>query len=222
MNPVAVMFDFDGVIVDSFAIHSSAWISAFEEEYKCAFPKINSKLLTGKSSLEIAQSICDHAGITLDITLFLKRKTAKIISGDIVPQLLPGVQETVLLLRELKIPFAVASNAPRAYLKMVLAYYDISIDVVLGFEQVENPKPAPDLFIAAAKQLGMSSSEFKNIVVFEDSVPGISAAKSAGMIPVGIRGQYNDLSMVTAGATTLYDSLVDVPIEVFVSTKNGG
>lgn len=210
MNPAAVIFDFDGVVVDSFDMHKSAWVSAFEDSFSCEFPVIDPEQLTGKSSRQIALHICDAAGINDGIDDFYILKTKKVVDGVHKPSLLPGVVKIIEFIRERNIPYAVASNAPLEYLNSVLDHYNISVPIVLGFEQVTNPKPAPDLFILAAEKLGVESSKRSSVLVFEDSAPGLRAAYSAGMTPVGIRARFTDSDMYSAGAVEIFSSLEEV------------
>lgn len=210
MKPSAVIFDFDGVVVDSFDMHKNAWIAAYNELFSSVFPVVDPEKLTGKSSRQIASHICEAAGITSGIDELFHLKTKKIVDGVQKPSLLPGVRSIMDTIREMSIPYAVASNAPLEYLTSVLEYYEIEVPVVLGFEQVVNPKPAPDLFILAAEKLGVKSSEFESVIVFEDSAPGLNAADSAGMAPVGIRARFSDSEMYKAGAIEIFNSLEEV------------
>lgn len=209
MKPVAVLFDFDGVIADSFEMHRTAWIESYKELFDVPFPELDPEQLTGRSSMAIAESICEAAGVE-GVEHYYKRKTEMVVEGILRPDLLPGVKAIIEKLQKSAVPYAVASNAPLAYLESVLAFYDISVPLKLGFEQVTNPKPAPDLFLSAAKQLNIAEDQLENIVVFEDSVPGLQAAKAAGMIPVGIRARFGDEEMREAGATEIFDSLEQV------------
>lgn len=217
MIPAAIIFDFDGVIVDSFDMHKSAWITAFEEIFGEKFPVVEAESLTGKSSRQIAAHICDVAGVTGKVEDFLQLKTTKVVDGTYRPGLLPGVKKIIGIIRNCNIPYAVASNAPLEYLDSVLTYYEIPVPVTLGFEQVVNPKPAPDLFLLAAEKLKVHNSRIKDVVVFEDSTPGLTAAFSAGMMPIGIRARFSDSEMVEAGARKIYNSLEDVVDSGFLS-----
>ncbi len=207
MNPSAVLFDFDGVIVDSFEVHKSAWIEAYTQLFKEPFPNLDAETLTGRSSLAIGEHICDetnHSGRGVEL-LDLKTEIALNLSKK--PDLLPGVREIMKELTEKSIPFAIASNAPERFIVEVLKSYGIEVPVVLGYEHVVHPKPAPDLFFSAAEAIGISREHFASIVVFEDSVPGLTAAKSAGMIAIGIRSRFDDAEMYDAGAKQIYNNL---------------
>ncbi len=213
MKPVAVIFDFDGVVVDSFDVHRSAWVNAFEQTFGISFPNVAPGKTTGGSSKEIASSICSAAGIDQDITSFYRRKCEIMDSGDVYPSLLPGAVEIVEYLSNSGTPVAVASNATLTYIDNTLTHYGLKFSVKLGFEQVKNPKPAPDIFIKAAKDMGVEEEQFKDVLVFEDSVTGLKAAKNAGMVAIGIRSNFSDEEMLSAGAIRVYNSLKDALIE---------
>ncbi len=220
MKPSAILFDFDGVVVDSFEMHKTAWIRAFQEVTQLPFPKMNPEELTGKSSRTIASIICEHGNVNDKIDEIFRVKTELIVDGTLSPTLLDGAKEALELCVEENIPYAIASNAPRDYILAVLRQNKIDEPLVLGFEEVKNPKPAPDLFLLAAEKLGVSSTE--EIIVFEDSVPGLIAAKSANMRPIGIRGKFEDNQMIDAGATVIYSSLAEAleMKETIFSSKN--
>ncbi len=207
MNPSAVLFDFDGVIVDSFDVHKAAWIEAYVLLFKEPFPQLDAESLTGKSPIVIGEYICEvtnHSGKGREL---LKCKTEITMRLEKKPELLPGVRDIISELTVKSIPFAIASNAAECFIRIVLKSYSIEVPVVLGYEHVINPKPAPDLFISAARSLGVPCEQFESIVVFEDSVPGLTAAKSAGMKPIGIRSRFSDSEMREAGAIRIYNNL---------------
>jgi HAD superfamily hydrolase (TIGR01509 family) len=97
---------------------------------------------------------------------------------------LPGARELVSALRG-RLPIAVASNSPRELLLTALERGGFADDfpVAVGADEVENPKPAPDLYLRACELLGIAPAD---AVALEDSVPGSSAARAAGVFVIGI------------------------------------
>lgn len=95
------------------------------------------------------------------------------------PQVLPGVKALLERLHT-RIPLAVASNAPRSVLSHILELTELRpyFDSILGADDVSEPKPAPDLYLAAAAALGADPIQ---CIAFEDSPTGASAAAAAGM-----------------------------------------
>ena len=71
------------------------------------------------------------------------------------------------------------------------------------------PKPAPEAYILLAETLGFDENDFKDIWVFEDSLTGTKAAKSAGMIPIGILTQYSKKELKEAGSVLVFPTLLE-------------
>jgi HAD superfamily hydrolase (TIGR01509 family) len=97
----------------------------------------------------------------------------------------PGAVELVTALADRGTPIGVASNSPRAIVDRALDFsiLDVPFGVVLGGDEVDNPKPAPDLYLAACRGLGADPAR---AVALEDSPPGVAAAKAAGLTVIGV------------------------------------
>jgi beta-phosphoglucomutase len=208
MLPKGVLFDFDGVVVDSKESHNSAWSSAFQELFGkeiAPFPKS----LAGKSPMVIANYFCSVIGKeeqTEDL-FFLKDKHLDIYFKT--PNLLPGVHEIVAFLNKKKVPNGVASNATKQFLKNSIHHLNLDFTTVFGVQDYEKPKPAPEAYITLAKALGFKEADFKDIWVFEDSLTGTTAAKLAGMVPIGILTHYAENELKEAGSTLVFPTLFE-------------
>ena len=208
MLPKGVLFDFDGVVVDSKESHNSAWSSAFQELFGkeiAPFPKS----LAGKSPMVIAKYFCSVIGKeeqTEDL-FFLKDKHLDIYFKT--PNLLPGVHEIVAFLNKKKVPNGVASNATKQFLKNSIHHLNLDFTTVFGVQDYEKPKPAPEAYITLAKALGFKEADFKDIWVFEDSLTGTTAAKLAGMVPIGILTHYTEHELKEAGSTLVFPTLFE-------------
>jgi beta-phosphoglucomutase len=207
-NPKGFLFDFDGVIVDSFESHYSAWTSAFKELFNAEiapFPKSHA----GKSPMIIAEYFCSVISkeAQTEELFFLKDKHLDI--NFTVPKLLPGVLEFTSFLSEEKIPYGIASNATRQFLKNSIQHLNLNFTTVFGVEDYEKPKPSPEAYITLAKALGFKKEDFKDIWIFEDSLTGTKAAKLAGMIPIGIKTQYNEDELKEAGSILVFPTLLE-------------
>jgi HAD superfamily hydrolase (TIGR01509 family) len=99
---------------------------------------------------------------------------------------LPGAIELVQRLRELGIPTAVASSSLPAWIDATVAGIGLTgqFDAVVSGESVPHPKPAPDIFLQAAKLIGVPAAE---CLAIEDSPNGLKAAKDAGMLVIQVR-----------------------------------
>jgi len=208
MNPKGFLFDFDGVIVDSFESHYSAWTSAFKELFNteiAPFPKSHA----GKSPMIIAEYFCSVIGKEKQTEELFFLKDTHLDIHFKVPKLLPGVTEFTTLLTKEKIPYGIASNATKQFLKNSVHHLNLNFTTVFGVEDYEKPKPAPEAYITLAKALGFKEPDFKNIWVFEDSLTGTKAAKLAGMIPIGILTQYTKEELKEAGSVFVFPTLLE-------------
>ena len=218
MQPKGFLFDFDGVIVDSFESHGSAWSSAFKELFNkeiVPFPKSHA----GKSPMIIAEYFCSVIGEEKRTEELFSLKDKHLDLYFKVPKLLPGVREFTTYLSKEKIPYGIASNATKQFLKNSVHHLNLNFSTVFGVEDYVKPKPAPEAYITLAKALGLLENDFKDIWVFEDSLTGTTAAKLAGMIPIGITTQYTEEALRNAGSLFVFSTLLEA-YEYLIKFKN--
>lgn len=177
----AVVFDMDGVLTDSEPLICEAAVAMFRELGWQVLPA-DFQPFIGTGENRYLGGVAEKHGCLLDIPT-AKKRTYEIYL-DLAPTRLrsfPGATELVRGCRREGLKVAVASSADpikiEANLKIIGLPWDYWDGVVSG-EDVVHKKPAPDLFLAAAKQLGLTSDQ---CVVVEDAVNGIQAAKAAGM-----------------------------------------
>ncbi|GAB6091458.1 HAD family hydrolase [Spirochaeta dissipatitropha] len=205
--PAACLFDFDGVIVDSFAMHELGWRRAFAELTGRELPDCPPEMLTGKSSQQIAVALATLGGEPSLAPSLLHTKVRMLSDGSLLPPLRPGAREAIEWCRRNGIPHGIASNAPGAYLRAALDGHDLQIPVVLGYDDVANPKPDPDLYLRCGELAGLADSDRPQALVFEDSPPGITAAVKAGMHPIGILARLPADLLRLCGAREVYKDL---------------
>jgi HAD superfamily hydrolase (TIGR01509 family) len=124
----------------------------------------------------------------------------------------PGAVQLVNRLRD-RCPLAIASNAPRRHLLAGLERTGLrgAFDVVLGVDDVVEPKPAPDLYLRACELLGTTPT---SSIALEDSPPGVAAARAAGLYVIGVPS----VAGVQLDADLVASSLTDGPVwETLVS-----
>ena len=207
----AVIFDMDGVLVDSEPLINRAAVQMFHERGDTQVrPEDFTPFVGGGEDRYIAGVAAAH-DITLDVAVAKARTYA--IYLDIVDELhpYPGAVDLVYACRLLA-PVAVASATDRIRLVANLAAATLPVDswdVVVDGDDVAHKKPAPDAFLLAAARLEMDPSL---CTVVEDSVNGVHAAKSAGMRCVAVAQTFPaaglgeaDLVRPTIGAITLTD-----------------
>ena len=206
--PKGLLFDFDGVIVNSFESHGAAWSAAFKELFNkeiAPFPKSHA----GKSPMVIAEYFCSVIGEEKRTEELYALKDKYLDIHFTVPKLLPGVREFTALLTKEKISYGIASNATKQFLKNSVHHLNLNFPVVFGVEDYEKPKPAPEAYITLASALGFQQNDFKDIWVFEDSLTGTRAAKLAGMIPIGIMTQFSEEDLREAGSVLVFPTLLE-------------
>jgi beta-phosphoglucomutase len=206
--PKGFLFDFDGVIVDSFESHYSAWTSAFKELFDtkiAPFPKHHA----GKSPMIIAEYFCSVIGKEVQTEELFFLKDSHLNTHFIVPKLLPGVIKFTSFLSEENIPYGIASNATKQFLKNSIHHLNLNFTTVFGVEDYVKPKPSPEAYITLAQELGFKNDDFKDIWIFEDSLTGTTAAKLAGMVPIGISTQYNEEELKEAGSVLVFPTLLE-------------
>ncbi|WP_139958151.1 HAD family hydrolase [Flavicella sediminum] len=207
--PIAVLFDFDGVVVDSFESHFHAWKTAFYEMFQKNIPPFPHEKLSGKSPLLIAEYFCELAGDVSKTEDFFHLKAKHLHESGTPPKLLPGVHEIQNYLKEHNIPHGIASNATRKFIKNSIAQLSLGFEKYLGIEDYQYPKPHPEAYLSLAKELQIKPENYKNVWVFEDSITGTTSAKEAGMIPIGILTLNSEATMKKAGSRLVFPSLFE-------------
>jgi beta-phosphoglucomutase len=188
MNKNGFIFDLDGVIVDTAGYHYLAWKKladhlgiAFNEEMNEQFKGVSRKrcleILLELGGLKVEQEHFDAmlAEKNEDYLSYINHMDSS--------EILPDVPKVLNYLKDQGIPMALgsASKNARPILEKVdlLPYFESVVDG----NQVTRAKPDPEVFLIAAKALGVAP---EHCIVFEDAVAGIEAAKNAGMKSVGI------------------------------------
>jgi len=192
----ALIFDMDGVIVDSNPLHRVAW-EEYNRRHGIETTEAMQRRMYGKRNDQIVRDFFgEHLGPD-EVFAHGAAKEAlyrEMLRPDIERALVPGVRQ--FLDRHRNLPSAVATNAERANVDFVLdeaglrRYFRVTVDG----HQVENPKPHPEVYLRAADLLGVAP-EF--CVVFEDSFAGVEAGLAAGMRVVGVSTTHDDLPGVS-------------------------
>jgi HAD superfamily hydrolase (TIGR01509 family) len=190
MIPVKhVIFDCDGVLVDSEALSMEADRELLAAHgIHLSFEQI-SLLFIGKSMAELIASIEHDYGIKLPAD-FSAQKDARILAMfDLGLEPVPGIRE---LLKGIRLPLSVASNSPKHRVEFSLLKTGLAEffgNRITAVEDVVYPKPAPDIYLLAAKRAGVAAQD---CLVVEDSVTGTTAAAAAGCSVVGFTATYAD------------------------------
>lgn len=206
--PKGFLFDFDGVVVNSFQSHHSAWASAFKELFNKEIPPFPLEM-AGKSPMKIANYYCSTIGKENQTEDLYYLKDEHLDKYFKTPLLLPGILEITAFLKAQNIPYGIASNATKQFLKNSVASLNLDFTTVFGVQDYEKPKPAPEAYITLAHALDFKPEDFKYLWVFEDSLTGTTAAKLAGMIPIGILTQYSEEALKKAGSQLVFPTVLE-------------
>jgi HAD superfamily hydrolase (TIGR01509 family) len=180
-----VIFDCDGVLVDSEILSAEVEAEALRGLGVAISNEEALQLFLGLTQADGESLVERRFGLSLppDHALRTAERLTQVYKERLKP--IPGVHD---LIGRLAVPFCVASNSPPAKLGLGLSLTDLFESFyphVFCAKLVGRGKPAPDLFLHAAKVLGVAPAA---TVVVEDSVTGITAAKAAGMTAIGFVG----------------------------------
>lgn len=195
----AVLFDMDGLMIESEHLQSQAFQKILESHG--IEPEYNSAgviQIVGVTAKENLKLIKDKHGLEPSVDELLEIKNEiynEIIDEGLEP--MPGLHDLIKSLKENGIKIAVASSSIRNDIEKVLRLIDLTgvFDAVVSGAEVARSKPAPDVFLKAAAELGVPTS---TCTVLEDAESGIKAGKAAGMTVIAIPSQFtvdNDFSL---------------------------
>ncbi len=221
MKLKAVIFDFDGVIADTEPIHLSAFQRTLEglgilltkEDYYAGYLAYDDKTFFKRFLNDR-----DYEHEEALIAELIERKSGHyedLIKDNI--EILPGVRSFIDKIAG-KCRIAIGSGAMKSEIADILEFAGIRglFEVIVGAEDIENCKPAPDVYLEVLKRLNASASASEMIsaaecLVIEDSVSGVKAALSAGMKCLAVTNSYSAEKL--SHAHMVRDSLSGVGIE---------
>ena len=183
----AVIFDMDGVLVDTNPHHKTAWRAYYQQHGKALSDADFIQHISGKHNTDIVAHLFAGETLTADEVNRLgnekERLFRELYQSDIAP--VPGLIPFLKSLKEAGIKMAVATSAPVENLDFVIDALNIRdyFDALLNESLVSHPKPDPEIYQKAMEMLGTDPAES---VIFEDSTTGIQAAKASGALVVGM------------------------------------
>jgi beta-phosphoglucomutase family hydrolase len=196
----AVIFDMDGVLVDSGAHHRAAWRALLDELGAVPAEPDYWRLTIGRPSIEAVPLLLGRETSWAEAQRLAARKQEhyrRLASEG--PALVRGVAEFVAGLAAQRVPRAVATSASRHDVEVLLTLSGLRdrFEVVVAAEDVHRGKPDPEVYLLAAHRLGVAP---ERCLVFEDAVVGVHAARSAGMRAIGVSTAHTETELRAAGA----------------------
>ncbi len=183
-----VIFDMDGVIVDTEPVHNYAYY----EHFKLLGIEVSAEMyasFTGNSTKNVFEKIKNHFGIEDDIDSLIQKKRSLFNDAFDTKEdlfLLEGVADLIKQLHENGIQLILASSSSKVTINRVFNRFKLHtyFSHIVSGEDFPQSKPNPDIFLEAVR---LSQSKRENCIVIEDSTNGIKAAHAAGVFCVGYR-----------------------------------
>ena len=205
-----IIFDMDGVVVDSHPSHLKVW-----REFLCSAGKSVTDaelefVRDGRKKEEILRYF--FGGLTDDEVRAYGQEKERLFAGEVQSlKTIPGVQELLIELHGAAVPVALASNGSAGRVHRILDVLRLRVyfAAVVTANDVALGKPDPEIFHKAAEKLQVQPFES---VVFEDSVSGVRAAKAAGMKCLGIADSLHAKALRRAGADYVFPNFTNTSL----------
>jgi HAD superfamily hydrolase (TIGR01509 family) len=208
----ALIFDFDGLILDSETPTFTSWAEVFRSQGAELRLEVWSRYIgLVHGSFDPQEHLERALGRPVDMGPLRAEKRRRFLEMVLAQPVMPGVLDYLDGARRLGLKTAGASSAPGEYVRGELARLGLfeRFGAVLCGEDAPRCKPAPDLYLAAIKALGVAATE---AIAMEDSPNGVAAAKAAGLFCLAVPNAVTralDLSQ----ANLIVGSLAELPLE---------
>ena len=215
MKTKALLFDFDGLILDTETTEFLVWQKIYREHGQEMLPETWGQVIGGYgiSIFDGAVHLAELVGNGLDARELHARYRSESDAAILQQPVLPGVLDYLEDARRLGLRLAVASSSPHSWVDMHLARLGLAdrFDAIICGDDVSpgRTKPHPDLFLKALDALGVKAAQ---AIVFEDSPNGVSAARAAGIRVVSVPNPITVL-LKTDGADLTLDSLARISLQ---------
>lgn len=201
----ALIFDMDGTLLDNMDVHVQAWLALLARQNIHWDADQFNRATAGLRNPELVARVF---GVPQDDAAALALADQKeahyreLMRDQIAP--LPGLRALLEAARTRGLKLAVATSAPRDNIPFTLDGLGLAqtFDSVVGADDVQRGKPAPDIFLLAAARLGVPAAA---CLVFEDAVHGVEAGKRAGMRVIGIATMLPAAQLLAHGADDAID-----------------
>ena len=212
-SPIAVILDLDGTLVDTVDTRIRAWLAVFAEEGIPA-DRLQVAALIGSDGRQLARSVAADAGIVLagGRDEAVDTRCGAIFAGlNREPRPLAGARSLLQRLDAAGIRWAIATSSRREQVAASVAALHLpGVPLVVDGTHVANAKPAPDLLLLAARQLGADPSDCWCV---GDATWDMLAAAAAGMVAIGVTsGAADAATLRSAGARHVVASLAEIEV----------
>jgi beta-phosphoglucomutase family hydrolase len=181
----AIIFDMDGLMVDSEPLARKAWDHVLQTHGHEMTDDVYRQII-GRRTAQSAQIILDAYRLPMTASELAALKTDNFhkIRAQGIP-VMPGLMALQAVIKERQMPWGVATSSPRDHAEIILAQLGLTdaCHAIAAGDEVEHGKPAPDIYLLAAERLGIDPTF---CLALEDSEPGCQAAAAAGMKVIAI------------------------------------
>ena len=186
-----VIFDMDGVVIDSGEAIYNSWNSIFEDSFGITLPREKVALQLGKSPKDFTQYFIDKYKLKIANQELNDKVTKKHDETIFLMELKPGIKELLIKLKG-KYKTALATGASKKHALYYLRKFEIEnyFDYIVAGDEVKEAKPSQEIFLKAAENLNHKPEE---CIVIEDAILGITAAKRAGIKVISIPDKFTEL-----------------------------
>ena len=219
MTLAAIVFDFDGLIVDTENPGFISWQEIYQE-FGATLRIDDWRHATGyvggfDPAIHLEQILCRR----LDWSQLVPKREARNWELTLQAKALPGIEPLLRNARERQLRIGVASNSENGWVEGGLRRLGLRdyVDTVVTRDMVVNPKPAPDIYLKTVQTLQVEPG---NAVALEDSEPGCTAAKQAGLRAVAIPNRFSERQDLTV-ADLVVKSATDLNLDLLAALVAG-
>lgn len=204
-----ILFDCDGVLVDSEQWSCGAWIPVLKK-HGIDVELADIQVFLGRSDASVLAHYARQTGRSLSDDLIGEKESVYFDLARGALETFPGLIDLLDRLAEQKVPMAVASSGRPHKIRFSLEQVGLldRFDILCSASEVERGKPAPDLFIHAAQKMSIPPHQ---CIVIEDSTAGIQAAAAAGMSVLGFCSSLSREQLLAAGAEHVFSHYDELP-----------
>jgi HAD superfamily hydrolase (TIGR01509 family) len=215
----ALVFDFDGLIVDTENPGFISWEEVYQE-FGTTLSIDDWRHATGYvGGFDPAIHLEQILGRRLDWSQLMPKREARNWELTLQAKVLPGIEQLFLSARERRLRVGVASNSENGWVEGGLRRLGLRdyVDTVVSRDMVMNPKPAPDIYLKTVQTLQVEPS---HAVALEDSEPGCRAAKRAGLKAVAIPNRFSERQDLTI-ADLIVKSATELSVDRLATLVSG-
>lgn len=212
----AVIFDFDGTILDTEMPIYLAWLRTYQQHGQhLTIEEYSAAIGTDYSVFDPRATLEQRTGRKLDWSALDKERRDYHLELVVTKEILPGIRSLMEEVKARGLQCAVASSSTTDWVDPHLRRLGLRhfVDLIVCADPPRRPKPTPDVYFHTLKELGISAEE---AIAIEDSPNGVTAALAAGIPCIGVPNEMTSLFTFPAG-TRRVDSLASLSLDELVS-----